>query len=78
MLAKQSNNLSAGVMKIEIKELTQLELLKISLEYSISRKHQNSLAERIAKLEGNPVDTRPLESKTQKNKKTKLDQQSFL
>lgn len=53
---------------IEIKELTKLESLKLSLEYSISRKYQNSLIERIAKLEGNAAEIKSPESKPKRNK----------
>ena len=63
---------------IEIKELTELESLKLSLEYSISRKHKNSLIERIAKLEGNSIGIKTLGNKPRRSKKVDSDQQSFL
>lgn len=36
---------------IEIKELTEVERLKLSLKYSISEKHKKSLLERINRIE---------------------------
>ncbi|MFT8313195.1 MAG: hypothetical protein ABF633_02950 [Clostridium sp.] len=36
---------------MDIKELTTLERLKLSLKYSISKKHQKDLKKRIAELE---------------------------
>lgn len=39
-----------------IKELTLLERLKLSLEYSISEKHKKDLRKRIAELESGQID----------------------
>lgn len=36
---------------IEIKELTEVERLKLSLKYSISEEHRKSLQERINRIE---------------------------
>jgi hypothetical protein len=63
---------------IKIKELTELEMLKLALEHSISRNHKISLLERIAKLEGNSIEAKPIENKLKNTRKAKLDQQSFL
>jgi len=64
--------LKVGV-NLAIKELTQLELLKLSLEYSISKKHQQDLKRRIAEMEGGEV-IKPVK----KVKKRKVVQESFL
>jgi hypothetical protein len=58
-----------------IHELTDIELLKLSLEYSINKKHQRSLIERINKLEGKTAE--PVK-KTRKKKVAEAVQQSFM
>lgn len=40
---------------MDIKELTTLERLKLSLEWSISPKHQEDLKRRIAELESRQI-----------------------
>lgn len=60
------------VIIIVIKELIPIELLKLSLEYSISKKHQKSLIERINKLERKPVE------ENKPRKKVQATQESFL
>lgn len=37
---------------MEIKELSDIERLKLALEYSTSEKHKKSLKDRIEKIEG--------------------------
>jgi hypothetical protein len=62
------------VLILVIKELTELEYLKLSLEYSISENHKNSLIRRIAEMEGKPVE----EKKLDRTKKANVTQESFL
>lgn len=57
-----------------IKELTELECLKLSLEYSISEKHKKSLIKRIAEMQGKSVE----EKKSNRTKKVNVAQESFL
>lgn len=40
------------MIQIIVKELSDIERLKLSLEYSTSEKHKKSLLKRIEKIEG--------------------------